>query len=96
MQALESRHECPIELLKITAVESGTTRYIAEDTGERLKDYAQGMNRPFSFNIVMVSDMLHLREDLFEIDPEETIAVYSLFALRSKIQQSDQLETLRE
>ncbi|TKY72508.1 DELLA protein RGL2 [Spatholobus suberectus] len=94
MQALESRHECPIELLKITAIESGTTRHIVEDTSKRLKDFAQGLNIPFSFNIVMVSDLLHLREDLFEIDPEEIIAVYSLYALRTKIQQSDQLETI--
>ncbi|KAG4990416.1 hypothetical protein AAZX31_09G035900 [Glycine max] len=94
MQALESRHECPIELLKITAVESGTTRHIAEDTGERLKDYAQGLNIPFSYNIVMVSDMLHLGEDVFEIDPEETIVVYSHFALRTKIQESGQLEIM--
>ncbi|KAG4946235.1 hypothetical protein JHK87_042242 [Glycine soja] len=93
MQALESRHECPIELLKITAVESGTTGFIAEDTGKRLKDYAQGFNLPFSFNIVMVSDMLHLG-DVFEIDAEEIIAVYSHFALRTKILESDQLEIM--
>jgi len=93
MQALESRHECPIELLKITAVESGTTGHIAEDTGKRLKDYAQGLNLPFSFNIVMVSDMLHLG-DVFEIDAEEIIAVYSHFALRTKILESDQLEIM--
>ncbi|RDX74758.1 DELLA protein RGL2, partial [Mucuna pruriens] len=95
MQALESRHECPIELLKITAIESGTSsRHIVEDTGKRLKDFAQGLNIPFSFNIVMVSDLLHLSEDLFEIDPEEEIVVYSQYALRTKIQQSDQLETI--
>ncbi|KAJ1380595.1 hypothetical protein SESBI_45873 [Sesbania bispinosa] len=95
MQALESRHECPIELLKITAIVSGTTsKLMIEDTGERLKDFAQSLNLPFSFNIVMVSDMLHLKEDLFEIDPEETVTVYSQFALRSKIQQSEQLESL--
>ncbi|TKY72505.1 DELLA protein RGL2 [Spatholobus suberectus] len=94
MQALESRHECPIELLKITAIESGTTKHIVEDTGKRLKDFAQGLNISFSFNIVMVSDLLHLGEDLFEIDPEEAIAVYSQYALRTKIQQSDQLETI--
>ncbi|XP_027931449.1 DELLA protein RGL1-like [Vigna unguiculata] len=94
MQALESRHQCPVELLKITAIESGTTRHMVEDTGKRLKDFAQGLNIPFSFNIVMVPDLLDLREDLFEIDPEEAIAVYSQFALRAKIQQSDQLEII--
>ncbi|KAJ1420671.1 hypothetical protein SESBI_14248 [Sesbania bispinosa] len=87
------------DALELTLVwfleESGTTsKLMIKDTGERLKDFAQSLNLPFSFNIVMVSDMLHLREDLFEIDPEETVTVYSQFALRSKIQQSDQLESL--
>ncbi|XP_061344773.1 DELLA protein RGL1-like [Gastrolobium bilobum] len=95
MQSLESRHECPLELLKITAVGSGNTSiHIIEDTGKRLKDFAQSLNIPFSFNIVTVSDMLHLKEDLFERDPEETIAVYAPYALGGKIQQQNQLETI--
>lgn len=94
MQALHSRHDCPIELLKITAIDSGTTKPKVEDTGKRLNDYAQSLSIPFSFNLIMVSDLLHLREDRFEIDPEEAIAVFSHYALRTKIQQSDQLETL--
>ncbi|XP_020205361.1 DELLA protein RGL1 [Cajanus cajan] len=93
MQALASR-QCPIELLKITAIETGTTSHIVEDTGKRLKEFAQGLNIPFSFNIVMVSDLLQLREDHFEIDPEEALAVYSNYALRSRIQDSEQLETI--
>ncbi|CAJ2662481.1 unnamed protein product [Trifolium pratense] len=62
MQALQSRNECPLELLKITAIESGntdTSKLAVEDT-----------------------------------DSDETVAVYSQFALRCKIQQSDQLETV--
>ncbi|KAK7329553.1 hypothetical protein VNO77_23723 [Canavalia gladiata] len=95
MHALMSRHECPIELLRITAVESGTSSMdVVEDTGKRLKEFAKNLNIPFSFNAVIVSDMLHLKEDQFEIDPEETIAVYSHYALRTKIQQPDQLETI--
>ncbi|KAL2341682.1 hypothetical protein Fmac_009622 [Flemingia macrophylla] len=93
MQALESRQHT-IELLKITAIETGTTRHIVEDTGNRLKVFAQGLNISFSFNIVMVSDLLQLREDHFDIDPEETIVVYSHYALRARIQHADQLETI--
>ncbi|XP_057434266.1 DELLA protein RGL1-like [Lotus japonicus] len=93
MHALESRHDCPVELLKITAVGSGTTsRREIEDTGESLKDYAHSLNIPFSFSVVMVSEMLSV--DQFEIDPEETVAVYSQFAIRSKILQSEQLESI--
>ncbi|WJX23414.1 hypothetical protein P8452_12620 [Trifolium repens] len=97
MQALQSRNECPVELLKITAIVTGntdTSKLVVEDTGKRLKDFAQSMNIPFLFEIVIVSDLLHLREDHFKIDSDETIAVYSQFALRCKIQQSDQLETV--
>jgi hypothetical protein len=97
MQALQSRNECPLELLKITAIESGnsdTSKHIVEDTGKRLKDFAQSLNIPFSFDIVIVSDLLNIREDLFKIDSEETVAVYSQFALRSMIQQPDKLETI--
>ncbi|CAI8590235.1 unnamed protein product [Vicia faba] len=97
IQALQSRNECPLELLKITAIASGnidTSKQIVEETGKRLKDFAQSSNVPFSFEIVVVSDLLHLREDHFKIDSDETIAVYSQFALRSKIHQSDQLETI--
>lgn len=97
MQALQSRSECPLELLKITGIASGnidTSKQIVEETGKRLKDFAKSLNVPFSFEIVAVSDLLHLREDHFKIDSEETIAVYSQYALRNKIQQSDQLETI--
>ncbi|XP_045790594.1 DELLA protein RGL2-like [Trifolium pratense] len=97
MQALQSRNECPLELLKITAIESGntdTSKLAVEDTGKRLKEFAQSLNIPFSFDIIIVSDWLNLREDHFKIDSDETVAVYSQFALRCKIQQSDQLETV--
>ncbi|AES65006.1 DELLA protein RGL2 [Medicago truncatula] len=97
MQALQSRNKCPVELLKITAIVTGnieTLKNIVEDTGKRLKDFARYLNIPFLFDTIIVSDLLHLREDLFKIDSEETVAVYSQFALQSKIQQSDQLETI--
>jgi len=97
MQALQARNKCPIELLKITAIVTGNIdilKHIVEDTGKRLKDFARYLNIPFLFDTIIVSDLLHLSEDLFKIDSEETVAVYSQFALQSKIQQSDQLETI--
>ncbi|KAI4297287.1 hypothetical protein L6164_037181 [Bauhinia variegata] len=93
MKALESRHDCPVELLKITAVGT-TSKHLLEDAGKRLKNFAQTMNVPFSFKIVMVSSMLDLNKDLFEIDPEETIAVSSHFLLRSMLSQPDHLESM--
>ena len=93
MQALASRYDCPIELLKISAV--GTTeKQLIEETGKRLMSFAQSMNLPFSYNVVMVSDMLELKEDLFEIDNEETVAVYALLFLRSMIAFPNRLENI--
>nr|ANJ78489.1 DELLA protein RGL1 [Pyrus pyrifolia] len=92
MQALASRCDCLLELLKITAV--GTTcRESVEETGKRLGSFAQTMNLPFCFKIVMVEDMLDLKEDMFELDFEETVVVYSQFALRSMVPKPDRLES---
>lgn len=93
MQALAVREECPLELLKITAVGT-TSKSKIEDTGKRLLSFAQSMGLPFSFKIVMVPDMLDLKEDLFELDDEEAVVVYSQFLLRTMIGQPDRLESL--
>ncbi|KAK3188527.1 hypothetical protein Dsin_028088 [Dipteronia sinensis] len=94
MQALASRFESPVELLKITAI-GDTARDLIEDTGKRLTSFAQSMNLPFSFNIVMVSDMLDVKEDMFEIDhAEERVAVYAQFFLRSFIVLPNRLENI--
>ncbi|KAA8531297.1 hypothetical protein F0562_006006 [Nyssa sinensis] len=93
MQALVARCECPVELLKITAVGTKSKPKI-EETGKRLMSFAQSMNLPFSFNVVVVSDMLDLNEDLFDLETEEAVAVYSTFAFRNMIAQPDQLEYL--
>lgn len=84
MQALLSQKECPLELLKITAVRT-TSKQLIEDTGKRLTSFAQTTNIPFSFKIVMVTDMLDLKEDFFELDAEETVAVFSEYLLTSLI-----------
>ncbi|XP_041003637.1 DELLA protein RGL1-like [Juglans microcarpa x Juglans regia] len=93
MQALATRCECPLELLKITAIGT-TSKHLLVETGKRLASFAQSLNLPFSFNVVMVSDMLDLREDLFELDADETVAFYSAYLLRSMITRPNQLESI--
>jgi hypothetical protein len=93
MQAVASRHECPLELLKITAV-GATSEHIIEQTGKQLASFAETVNLPFSFKVVTVSDMVDLKEDLFEVDADETIAVYSEYFLRSMISQPKRLESI--
>lgn len=93
MQSLASQCGCPIELLKITAV--GTAgKNIIEETGKNLENFAQSLNLPFSYKIVMVSDMLDLKEDLFEINPDEKVVVYAFLSLRSLIAVPNRLENI--
>ncbi|MED6156779.1 hypothetical protein PIB30_017592 [Stylosanthes scabra] len=95
MQSLVLRNQSPLELLKITAVGSGSnSKHIIEDTGKRLKDFAMSLNLNFCYDLVIVPDMQQLKADLFKIDPEETIVVYSQYALGHMIQQPDQIETI--
>ncbi|TYH04137.1 hypothetical protein ES288_A09G275300v1 [Gossypium darwinii] len=84
MLALVSRYECPIEILKVTAVATNGKRLI-EGTGKWLLSFAQSLGLPFSFKVVVVSDMLDLKENLFEVDVGETVAVYAATTLRSML-----------
>ncbi|KAL0376365.1 UNVERIFIED_CONTAM: GRAS family protein RAM1 [Sesamum calycinum] len=93
MQALAARSENPIEHLKITAVAIKSKASI-EETGRQLTSFAQSLDLKFSFNIVMVEDILDLKEDLFDLDEDEAIAVYAAYTLTNMIGQPDQLEHL--
>ncbi|KAF5464756.1 hypothetical protein F2P56_014808 [Juglans regia] len=93
MQALATRYECPLELLKITAVGT-TSKHLLVETGKRLESFSQSLNLPFSFKVVMISDMVDLREDLFELDANERVAVYSAYLLRTMIPRPNQLESI--
>lgn len=93
MQALSLRYEWPLELLKITAI--GTdSKHVIDGTGKRLLSFAQSLGIPFAFKTVVVSDMLDLKEDLFELDAEETIAVYASFAFRSMLAMPNRIENI--
>ncbi|KAI3706875.1 hypothetical protein L6452_24909 [Arctium lappa] len=95
MQALSSQADCPIEHLKVTAIGTNYNfKQNIEQTGERLKSFAESLNLSFTFNVVMVEDMLEFKEDLLDLDPEEALAVYSSYALWSMIAQQDRLESL--
>lgn len=52
------------------------------------------MNLSFSFSVVMVVDMLDLDENLFELDDNEVVAVYSAHFLNTMIGRQDRLECL--
>lgn len=94
IQALASQPNCPIEHLKITAIGGTNLKEKIEKTGDWLKSFAESMNLSFSFNTVIVEDMLEFNKDLLELDPEEALAVYSSYGLWSMIAQQDRLECL--
>lgn len=56
-----------VEHLKITTVAT-TSKPSIEEIGKRLIDVAFSMNLPLSFQVVMVSDIIDLNKDLFELD----------------------------
>ncbi|KAF7850974.1 hypothetical protein BT93_L4773 [Corymbia citriodora subsp. variegata] len=92
MQALVARHERSLEMLKITALGTSSQQVI-EDSGKRLETFARLFGVPFSFKIIMLQDMLELKEDLFDLDKEESIVIYAWFLFRMMIYQPDRLES---
>ncbi|CAI9779728.1 unnamed protein product [Fraxinus pennsylvanica] len=93
MQALAARCECPINHIKITAV--GTkSKPLIEETGRQLKSFAGSLNLNFSFKIIMVEDILDLRESLFDLDADEAVAFYAGYVLTNMIARQDRLQSL--
>ncbi|XP_059630178.1 DELLA protein RGL2-like [Cornus florida] len=92
MQALAVRYQCPLELLKLTAI--GTPRQSIQETGDRLVSFAKSMNIPFSFRTVVVPDFEDLKEDLFELEAGEVVAVYSTMILSNMLARPSRLEAL--
>ncbi|KAF1002041.1 hypothetical protein AG4045_028752 [Apium graveolens] len=65
-----------------------------KETGKRLMSVAQSLNLSFSFNVVMVADMLDLNESLFKLESEEMVAVYAPYILSTLIERPNHLENL--
>lgn len=93
MQALTERVLHPIENLKITAV--GTTGgEKMEETGKRLANFAKSLNLPFSFNVVLLSDMKDLTTEHFNTEDGEAVVIYSQTILPSMISRPNCMENL--
>ncbi|XP_051126005.1 DELLA protein RGL1-like [Andrographis paniculata] len=91
MQALAARTEHPIHYLKLTAV--GTKgRLMLEDTGRQLAAFAESLDLKFIFKLVMVENILDLREDHFERDADEAVAFYAAYSLMSLIGRIDHID----
>lgn len=92
LQGLATRHTCPVESLKISAV--GGEEELITMTGKCLSSFAEGLNLPFKLNPVMVPDVNDLREDMFELEEGETIAIYTSLVMGNLIGKPESLENL--
>ncbi|CAI9103299.1 OLC1v1001755C1 [Oldenlandia corymbosa var. corymbosa] len=93
MLVLAVRYECPLELLKITAV--GINKNGMEKAGKWLSSFADSINLPFSFKMI-VSDLKDLHEDQFELDTGEVVAVDLEFRLWTLLIRPKSLDVLLE
>ncbi|XP_073135871.1 DELLA protein RGL1-like [Henckelia pumila] len=93
MQALAVRREHPLELLKVTAVGTRSKKTL-DEANRRLTSFADSLNLKFSFNVVMVADILDLDPTRFELEADEKVAVFAAYTLTSMIVQPDRLEHL--
>ncbi|CAI9118983.1 OLC1v1020630C1 [Oldenlandia corymbosa var. corymbosa] len=91
MQQLAVRYYHKLESLKITAV--GTCKEMLEATGNRLSSFAESLHLPFSFFMV-VSELKGLKEDLFNVEADEAVAVYSEFRISTQLMWPNHLESL--
>ncbi|KAK6920885.1 Transcription factor GRAS [Dillenia turbinata] len=93
MQALAAEKEPGIESLKITAM---TTSYEikVKDVGKRLKSFAESLDIPFSFQVVVAAKMKEIDADVFKLGVDEVVAVYSSLYMSSLIARPDSLVSL--
>ncbi|XP_047948755.1 DELLA protein GAI1-like [Salvia hispanica] len=94
MQALVDRCGDPLDGLRISAVcVGGETRAGVEATGRRLASFAGSLGLSFSFEVVVVEDLLELDEKSFSrVDNvDEVVVVYAEYTLSYMIGGPDRL-----
>ncbi|MED6184004.1 hypothetical protein PIB30_043130, partial [Stylosanthes scabra] len=94
MQALAERKECCVTSLRVSAIGTCSYKNRIEDTGQRLRSFAESLNLPFSYMAVIVTDLAEIKLDDFDVDDDEAVAVYSPYFLRTLISRPSCLENL--
>ncbi|KAI3525377.1 hypothetical protein L1887_04135 [Cichorium endivia] len=93
MQALAERTS-QIELLKLTAFATTSDVQHVGEAGKRLESFAKTLHLPFSFKILMLSDITEVEKEQFEVVDGEIIAIYCHMILRTMIARPQRLENL--
>ncbi|KAL2345483.1 hypothetical protein Fmac_006768 [Flemingia macrophylla] len=94
MQALTERQDPTVKLLKITAIGLDQCKTEIEETCKRLTSFAETLNLPFSYKTVFVNDIEEIRDEHFEIEEDEAVAVYSPYFLRCMVARPCCMENL--
>ncbi|XP_021986496.2 DELLA protein RGL1 [Helianthus annuus] len=93
IQALSER-KSEIELLKITAFATSSDIQKVGETGKRLECFAKTLSLPFVFKILVLSDITEVKEEQFDVQDGEAVAVYCQVILRTMISRPQSLENL--
>lgn len=65
-----------------------------EEVGRQLASFAHSLNLKFTFKLVMVDDYSHLNHTLFDLETNESVAVYAPYVLASFVNRINQLDHL--
>nr|GMD60895.1 DELLA protein RGL1-like [Ipomoea batatas] len=97
MQALSERAAaedcCKQHYFRFTAIET-TEKEKVEETGKRLQSFAAQLNLPFSFNVLYIPDLKHLKAEQVEIKADEAVIIHTSFILRAMISKPPELESV--
>ncbi|MFS7979790.1 putative transcription factor GRAS family [Helianthus anomalus] len=93
IQALSER-KSEIELLKITAFATSLDIQKVGETGKRLECFAKTLSLPFVFKILVLSDITEVKEEQFDVQDGEAVAVYCQVILRTMISRPQSFENL--
>ncbi|XP_031099900.1 uncharacterized protein LOC116004106 [Ipomoea triloba] len=94
MQTLSERaaaEDCGQHYFLFTAIET-TEKEKVEETGKQLQSFAAQFNLPFSFNVLYIPDLKHLKAEQVEIKADEAVVIHASFALRAMISKLLELE----
>ncbi|MFS7979784.1 putative transcription factor GRAS family [Helianthus anomalus] len=93
MQALVER-KSPITLLKLTAIATSSDVQKVVETGKRLESFAKALRLPFLFKVLVLSDITEVKQEQFEVQHGEVVAVYCQTILRTMVSRPQGLENL--
>nr|GMD19751.1 DELLA protein RGL1-like [Ipomoea batatas] len=95
MQTLSERaaaEDCGQHYFQFTAIET-TEKEKVEETGKQLQSFAAQFNLPFSFNVLYIPDLKHLKAEQVEIKADEAVVIHASFVLRAMISKPLELES---